>query len=208
MNITQLSNQKLLIASDTHSEAFSHSDSLKYDHLDLVTDQPIWCKFEGVTCGTIPGTASYGSVEEISIRHLGLTGSIPMRIGDLQSLTSFDISDNSLIGSIPSSVGSLSKLNFLSLTKNSLTGTIPFELSSLVALTTLELSSNFLTTGVVRSVPRTTFADATLHGFLNLSANCLTFRGLYQSQSASATRCLPTMMPTSCKCHSQTVNEH
>jgi hypothetical protein len=202
MNVAQLSNIKLGNAGDVRSEAFSHFDSLRYDDLSLVDDLPIWCQFEGITCGTIPGTKGYRSIEEISISHLGLTGSIPKEIEDFQSLTSFDISDNSLIGSIPSSMGNLIKLRFLSLMKNSLTGTIPSELSSLTALTRLELSSNFLTMGAMRSVPRTTFAKATLHGFINLSGNCLTFQGLHQSQSASATRCPPTTMPTSCKCRS------
>ena len=199
MNIAQLSNDKLANADDVRSEALNHFDSLRYNDLSLVDDQPIWCQFEGITCGTVPGTKTYRSIEEISISHLGLTGSIPRRIENFESLTSFDISDNSLIGSIPSSMGNLIKLNFLSLMKNSLTGTIPSELSSLTALTRLELSSNFLTMGAMRSVPRTTFAKATLHGFLNLSANCLAFQGLHQSQSASATRCPPTMVPTSSK---------
>lgn len=197
MNITLPSD---LNAGDAHSEVFNHLGSLRYDHPSLVVDQPIWCQFEGITCGTIPGTAGYNSVETISIHNLGLTGSIPWRIGDFKSLTNFDISENSLTGSIPSSVGNLSKLNFLSVMKNSLIGTIPTQLSSLGSLTSLELSSNFLTSGVAQSVPQSTFANATLHGFLNLSANCLLFRGLHQSQSASPTHCSPNTMPTSCKC--------
>lgn len=197
MNITLPSD---LNAGDAHSEALNHLGSQRYGHPSLLVDQPIWCQFEGITCGTIPGTAGYNSVEAISIHNLELTGSIPWRIGDLQSLTSFDVSENSLIGSIPSSVGNLTKLNFLSLMRNSLVGTIPPQLSSLVSLTSLELSSNFLTSGVAPSVPQSTFATATLHGFLNLSANCLSFRGLHQSQSASPTHCSPKTMPASCKC--------
>ena len=208
MNITLPSDVELSTTGYAQSEAINHLGSLRYDHLKTIIDQPIWCQFEGITCGAIPGTASYGIVEGISMRHLGLTGSISTRIGDFHSLTSLDISDNSLIGSIPSIIGNLSKLTFLSLMQNSLTGTIPKELSSLVALTTLELSSNFLTMGVARIVPRTIFSNATLHGLLNLSANCLTFRGLHQSQSASATRCLPNTMPTSCKYYSLSLNEH
>ena len=199
MNITLPSD---LSAGDAHSEAFNHLGSLRDDNPSLVVDQPIWCQFEGITCGTIPGTAGYNSVEAISIHNLGLTGSIPWSIGDFQSLTSFDISDNSLTGSIPSSVGNLSKLKFLSLMQNSLIGTIPPQLSSLVILTSLDLSSNFLTSGVAQSVPLSTFANATLYGFLNISANCLSVRGLHQSQSASPTHCSPNTMPASCKCYS------
>ena len=68
---------------------------------------------------------NYDLVNESSFDDLGISGSIPDEIGDLDSLEFLWLEDNQLTGPIPSSIGNLSNLEILKLDNNQITGYIP-----------------------------------------------------------------------------------
>ncbi|MBL7994178.1 fibronectin type III domain-containing protein [bacterium] len=72
----------------------------------------------------------------------GLTGSIPVNIGQMTSLELLYLQGNKLTGSIPAGLGNLSRLTSLSLASNQLTGAIPIEIWNLANLIYLDLSWN------------------------------------------------------------------
>ena len=84
----------------------------------------------------------------------GLTGEIPLEIGNLTNLTILSLVDNPLLtGPIPMEVGNLTNLTHLNLYENNLTGEIPFVIGFLAnveletgmyKLTHLNLSNNQL----------------------------------------------------------------
>ena len=88
----------------------------------------------------------------------GLTGQIPLEIGNLTNLTILSLVDNPLLtGPIPEEIGNLRNLTHLNLSDNQLTGEIPFTIGFLTdveletgmyKLTHLNLSNNQLT-GVI-----------------------------------------------------------
>jgi Leucine-rich repeat (LRR) protein len=109
----------------------------------------------------------------------GLTGQIPLEIGNLTNLTILSLVDNPLLtGPIPMEVGNLTNLTHLDLSNNSLTGEIPFTLGYLTSieletgmykLTHLDLSGNQLT-GVI--APQMMELASLIH--LDLSHNQIT----------------------------------
>ena len=67
----------------------------------LFTIQPMWCSFQGVTCGNFSGLSDYGRVLEIDLSQSSLIGSLPSSIGNFGNLTFFDIATNGIYGTIP-----------------------------------------------------------------------------------------------------------
>ena len=57
---------------------------------------------------------------QLSLPGKNLTGSIPEGLGNLDYLTSLDLSCNALTGSIPENIGNLTRLTFLNLWNNQL----------------------------------------------------------------------------------------
>lgn len=153
---------------------------------------PLWCLYEGVTCGINPLNPSFNRVLDINIRNLGLIGSLPTSISSFNLITSLDVSLNAIGGTIPSSIITLTALRALSLANNILSGTIPSGMYDLSLLTSLKLNSNYLTMGLASTVDISTFSMATRSGFLDLSANCLAYLS-----NVTATHCRPH--PTSRK---------
>ena len=94
---------------------------------------------------TVSGTPRRVTRIDTSGENLNLSGSIPVGLGGLSSLTNLRLSNNQLTGSIPVELGNLSNLSSLSLWNNQLTGAIPRELGNLSALTLLRLEWNELT---------------------------------------------------------------
>ena len=109
----------------------------------------------------------------------GLTGQIPLEIGNLTNLTILSLVDNPLLtGPIPEEIGNLRNLTHLNLYENNLTGEIPFTIGFLTdveletgmyKLTHLNLSNNQLT-GVI--APQMWELSGLLH--LDISGNQLT----------------------------------
>lgn len=147
-------------------------------------EQPNWCFFEGVTCGTNSLSTSFNRVVDINLRNLGLIGFLPTSIENFNVMTSFDLGRNSIQSTIPSSIITLTLLTELNLDYNFLSGTIPSTIFKLDSLSQLRLNSNFLTMGLASSVSTSTFAVATRNGFLNLTSNCLAYE-----DTVTATHC-------------------
>ena len=76
---------------------------------------------------------------------VGLVGSIPPQLGNLERLKFLDLSANGLSGEIPPELGNLRSLEHLGLVHNKLTGPVPPELGNLTRLKKLWLGFNGLT---------------------------------------------------------------
>lgn len=88
---------------------------------------------------------SFDRVNVISLDELGLDGTIPAKLGELEQLQLLSLSGNDLTGRIPSELGRLRYLLFLTLGGNRLSGELPEELGNLPFLFVLSLPDNRLT---------------------------------------------------------------
>ena len=175
---TDLDTDDNIAVDDTPTDADSNADAdtdgvFRGDmsdsvHRRLFYSQPPWCFFEGVTCGSVSGSSTYANVISISLDSLALYGSLPSSIGNFQSLTVFDLSNNKINGSIPSTISGMTTLKNLALSVNSLTGSIPSTISSMISLQNLYLDSNRL----AGSIP-STISGMTALVLLSLSSNSL-----------------------------------
>ena len=107
------------------------------DVLDWSVNPPIG-NWEGVSI-------SRGRVAKLQLSGKGLSGSVPVELGNLPNLTLLNLRNNELSGSIRVELGNLSNLTELYLDSNNLTGSIPPELGNLANLTLLYLFNNGLT---------------------------------------------------------------
>ena len=87
--------------------------------LNWSADTPM-VDWSGVVVGGTPGR-----VIELRLSALGLTGQIPLELGDLANLQHLSLSDNQLTGGIPTGLGDLANLQELYLGGNRLTGCVP-----------------------------------------------------------------------------------
>ena len=108
------------------------------NNTNWLTNAPVG-QWYGVT------TDVYGRVNSLSLPENGLTGEIPVELGNLTGLTVLDLNANQLSGEIPGELGSLTKLTGIHITNNQLSGEIPSELPRLTRLETLALGANQLT---------------------------------------------------------------
>ncbi|KAJ0771637.1 putative protein kinase RLK-Pelle-LRR-XII-1 family [Helianthus annuus] len=90
----------------------------------------------------------------LDFSHNNLCGSLPIEVGDLNTLSLLDLSYNNLSGNIPSSLGGCASLLGLSLRGNSFQGMIPQSLSSLKGLMVLDISHNDLSGQIPRFFER------------------------------------------------------
>ncbi|MBF8961757.1 hypothetical protein I0P70_00750 [Pontibacter sp. FD36] len=109
-----------------------------------------------------------GDVVGLMLNGNGLSGALPVSLGNLAGLQYVYLHDNSLSGTIPASVGNLATLYHLYLSNNSLTGPIPSELGGLPNLTDLGLNGNLLG----GNIPASLSGLANLQ-FLFLNSNAL-----------------------------------
>ncbi|CAN6556692.1 unnamed protein product [Malus baccata var. baccata] len=102
--------------------------------------------------GTLPMSISNLSIklEEFWVQHNQIYGSIPSGIGNLVSLESLYLGNNSFTGNIPSDIGSLPSevgnfhsLSVLDVSDNMLSGRLPSSLGGCESLEVLHLQGNF-----------------------------------------------------------------
>ena len=103
-----------------------------------LTDAPL-CDWFGVEVDAV------NRVRELGLPNNGLTGSIPLELGDLAGLQVLALEENRLTGPIPAELGRLTNLRRLYMFSNELSGPIPPELGNLATLYELGLSDNYLT---------------------------------------------------------------
>ena len=120
--------------------------------LDVGSDP---CSWFGVSCS---GT----DVTGLSLPGNGLTGSLPVEIGNLTNLVTLDLSNNSITSSIPTQIGALTLLDSLDLSNNLFSGSLPTQVSSLTALINLDVSNNI---GLTGSLPAGMTGMAALDNF-------------------------------------------
>eukprot|EP00980_Cylindrotheca_fusiformis_P001020 scaffold276_cov132-Cylindrotheca_fusiformis.AAC.15 len=81
-----------------------------------------------------------GRVSEFHL--LGLSGTLPPEIGNLQDLAYFAIYDSTFSGNIPSEIGNLQQVSEIQLWGNIFSGTIPSEIGNMEQLVHLEVQYN------------------------------------------------------------------
>ena len=106
--------------------------------LNWSTDTPI-TDWDGITVRGTPAR-----VTDLRLTHIGLNGTIPVELGNLDNLRDLRLSYNELSGPIPDELGNLLNLQVLYLFSNELSGPIPAELGNLANLVEMSVSSNSL----------------------------------------------------------------
>lgn len=91
---------------------------------------------------------SLPGLKELSLRKLGLIGTIPDSIAYLTALEYLDLSRNELTGPLPDTIGFLSNLSMLLLRDNHLSGSLPDSLNRLTNLGTSCNASTFFPLGI------------------------------------------------------------
>ena len=91
--------------------------------------------WQGVQC-------SFGSIIDLKLSNLGLSGMIPSTIGLLSHLSAIDLSFNKINGNIPSSISYLTNLISINFKSNNLNQTIPISFIKLTNLISMDLSNN------------------------------------------------------------------
>ncbi|XP_039017454.1 leucine-rich repeat protein 1-like [Hibiscus syriacus] len=119
----------------------------KLEHL-----QESVCSFPFNLCPLLPLAELYKN---------NIQGTIPVELGNLNSLISLDLYNN-ISGTIPRSLGKLKHLVFLRLNDNKLTGPIPRELGGVSSLKVVDVSNNDLcgpipTSGPFEHIPLNNF---------------------------------------------------
>lgn len=89
-------------------------------------------------------TMADGRVSILDLHQNGLSGTLPLEIGDLTGLGSLQLNSNNLTDAIPPEIGNLTNLWFLNLSFNQLNDTLPSEIGNMVSLQNLLLYVNQL----------------------------------------------------------------
>jgi len=93
-----------------------------------------------------PEIGLFCRIEDLNLRNNQLSGSIPIELWDLTTLTKLDLGtnngNNELIGTLPTQIGQLTNLLHLNLGNNEFMGPIPSQIGMLTNLTYLNLGGN------------------------------------------------------------------
>ncbi|XP_042519706.1 MDIS1-interacting receptor like kinase 2-like isoform X2 [Macadamia integrifolia] len=92
--------------------------------------------WDGIACN------QRGNISEINLPSMGLQGSIPSTLWNLQKLTKLNLLVNQLSGPIPREIGNLTELDNLLLGGNLFSGILPQEIGNLTKLVNLQLANN------------------------------------------------------------------
>ena len=124
-------------------------------------------------CDPYIQSANYGRVISIVFGYeidKRMSGTLPMSIGNFQSMTEMRFYSFGLTGTIPSTVGSLTSLQILRLIQNDFTGIIPYSIGMLESLNWLSISIN---TRLGGPIP-TSFSNLVKLKYLRINGNQLT----------------------------------
>ncbi|XP_076926414.1 tyrosine-sulfated glycopeptide receptor 1 [Bidens hawaiensis] len=118
-----------------------------------------------------PQNASYLQYNQLAtlppalyLSNNNLSGSIPIEIGNMQSIHYLELSNNNFSGTIPDSMSNLTNLERLDLSHNLLSGEIPESLSSLNFLSTFNVAYNNLQGPIPTGSQFDTFSNQTYEG--------------------------------------------
>ena len=134
---------------------------------------PFEIYFTGVDCNPYIQSANYGRVISIVFGYeidKRMSGTLPLSIGNFQSMTEMRFYSSGLTGTIPSTVGALTSLQILRLIENDFTGIIPSSIGMLKSLEWLSISSN---TRLGGPIP-TSFSNLIKLKYLRINGNQLT----------------------------------
>ncbi|MEN2665790.1 leucine-rich repeat domain-containing protein [Listeria aquatica] len=159
---SDLGNQQWLIDMAEHYTGKVIGKDMSFPDLEKVTTLQSYEGFEVKDTNPVlpAGIKYFTGLQKINLRSLGLTGTIPMELGNLTNLTYLDLHDNKLEGNIPNNLNKLSKLARLDFGVNKLTGEIPSNLGELIGLTDLALGNNQLTGTIPSSLGNLTKLQA------------------------------------------------
>lgn len=102
--------------------------------------------------GTIPnGYLANSPLESFLVSSNNIRGSVPVDVGQADTLTEIDLSGNKLTGSLPGGLSRYSSIKTLFLDSNILLGSIPANVYTMTSLQRLRLNNNPLMTGSLSS---------------------------------------------------------
>lgn len=133
-------------------------------HVNWDENTSVCQNWRGVTCNTenskvialrLPGSGLSGpipkntlsrltSLETLSLRSNGITGSFPNGFSELKNLTNLYLQSNHFSGPLPLDFTVWENLTVVILSNNSFNGSIPFSISNLTHLSSLVLANNSL----------------------------------------------------------------
>ncbi|CAK7348902.1 unnamed protein product [Dovyalis caffra] len=120
------------------------------------------CSWEFIECNPLSG-----SVSQVSLDGLGLSGKLGKGLQKLQHLKTLSLSHNNFSGDISLQLGLLSNLERLNLSHNSLSGLIPSFLDNMSSIKFLDLSQNFFS----GPLPDDLFRNSLSLRYLSLAGN-------------------------------------
>ncbi|KAK9078002.1 hypothetical protein SSX86_002059 [Deinandra increscens subsp. villosa] len=116
-----------------------------------------WNKFDGKSLLEVLKSlfeCESSKLESLMFASSGLSGNLPLQLGNLKNLVHIDLNRNSISGLIPESLGSLSSLQTLELGANSISGPIPDSIGNLSSLLSMYLPSNSISGPLPESLGR------------------------------------------------------
>ena len=116
------------------------------------------CGWKGINC------ANCGNVTQLKLNSLGLAGTIPSSLGNLENALIINFKENNLFGTLPSQLGYITSLVLLALESNQLEGSIPESIGNLKRLKYLFISRNKFTANIPTSLCTTKITHASIAG--------------------------------------------
>lgn len=135
------------VAEEDWTKRYSPRGVVRTDRSGFIIRKLAFYRLDQITKRRIVPRAfgGLGMLQEVFFGKGQIRGTIPTEIGRLQSLTTWEASDNKLSGPIPTEVGRLGSLQKLLLGGNTLSGPLPSEIGNCQSLQDLHLEGNKLT---------------------------------------------------------------
>ena len=105
-----------------------------------------------LSCSYPNSSSSAGKINAIEFENVGIQGTIPDEIEQLESMRWFSSERGELTGPIPSTIGNLQSLLLLDMDFNELSGPLPDSMWSLTQLRQLDLNDNELSGTLSESI--------------------------------------------------------